>query len=118
MSNTSDKLTLIVEFSDGLDTLIKGELLKKVDGRQQATLTLASEHSGRPTSIRDLVEYIRDNCIKRNPELFYMENGVRPGILVLINDVDWELTDDGVDKYDQKLENNDNVIFISTLHGG
>ncbi|KAJ2122330.1 Ubiquitin- modifier 1 [Coemansia sp. RSA 720] len=112
----STKLTLYVEFSDGLDTLIKDELLKKVDGRLQATLTLGSEHDG--PNIRDLVEYIRDNCIKRNPELFYMENGVRPGILVLVNDVDWELTDDGVDKYDQKLENNDNVVFISTLHGG
>ncbi|KAJ1858309.1 Ubiquitin- modifier 1 [Coemansia sp. RSA 1822] len=112
----STKLTLYVEFSDGLDTLIKDELLKKVDGRLQATLTLDSEHDG--PNIRDLVEYIRDNCIKRNPELFYMENGVRPGILVLVNDVDWELTDDGVDKYDQKLENNDNVVFISTLHGG
>ena len=38
----------------------------------------------------------------------------RPGILVLINDSDWEL--EGEDKYE--LTDNDNVLFVSTLHGG
>ena len=38
----------------------------------------------------------------------------RPGILVLINDADWEL--EGEEKY--KLVNADNVLFVSTLHGG
>lgn len=38
----------------------------------------------------------------------------RPGILVLINDSDWEL--EGEDKYE--LVNNDTVLFVSTLHGG
>lgn len=38
----------------------------------------------------------------------------RPGILVLINDADWEL--EGEDKYE--LVDGDNVLFVSTLHGG
>ena len=38
----------------------------------------------------------------------------RPGILVLINDTDWEL--EGEEKYE--LQPNDNVMFVSTLHGG
>lgn len=38
----------------------------------------------------------------------------RPGILVLINDADWEL--EGEDKYE--IEEGDNVLFVSTLHGG
>ncbi len=38
----------------------------------------------------------------------------RPGILVLINDSDWEL--EGEDKYE--LVDKDNVLFVSTLHGG
>ena len=38
----------------------------------------------------------------------------RPGILVLINDADWEL--EGEDKYE--IENGDNILFVSTLHGG
>ena len=38
----------------------------------------------------------------------------RPGILVLVNDVDWELSD----KENCVLEGGDKVSFISTLHGG
>lgn len=38
----------------------------------------------------------------------------RPGILVLINDADWEL--EGEEKYE--LANDDNILFVSTLHGG
>ena len=38
----------------------------------------------------------------------------RPGILVLINDADWEL--EGEDHYE--LKDHDNVLFVSTLHGG
>lgn len=39
---------------------------------------------------------------------------VRPGILVLINDADWEL----MGQLDYQLQTGDNVVFISTLHGG
>ena len=39
---------------------------------------------------------------------------MRPGIIVLVNDTDWELLD--TTRY--KLENGDSVAFISTLHGG
>ena len=38
----------------------------------------------------------------------------RPGILVLINDADWEL--EGELEY--QLQDRDEVVFISTLHGG
>ena len=38
----------------------------------------------------------------------------RPGILVLINDADWEL--EGEDQY--KIQDSDNILFVSTLHGG
>lgn len=38
----------------------------------------------------------------------------RPGILVLINDADWEL--EGEEKYE--LQQGDNIVFVSTLHGG
>ena len=38
----------------------------------------------------------------------------RPGILVLVNDADWEL--EGEDQYE--LKRNDNILFVSTLHGG
>ena len=38
----------------------------------------------------------------------------RPGILVLINDTDWELTG----QLQTTVEDGDTVTFISTLHGG
>ena len=38
----------------------------------------------------------------------------RPGILVLINEVDWEL--EGT--LDYTLQPGDTITFISTLHGG
>ena len=38
----------------------------------------------------------------------------RPGILVLINDCDWELED----QLHYRLKDGDNLAFISTLHGG
>ncbi|KAK5993371.1 Ubiquitin-related modifier 1 [Cladobotryum mycophilum] len=38
----------------------------------------------------------------------------RPGILVLINDADWEL--EGEESYE--LKDGDNILFVSTLHGG
>ena len=38
----------------------------------------------------------------------------RPGILVLINDADWEL--EGEENYE--VQPSDNILFVSTLHGG
>jgi len=38
----------------------------------------------------------------------------RPGVLVLVNDADWELS--GLDE--SPLADGDRVAFISTLHGG
>ncbi|KAL3026874.1 hypothetical protein AAZX31_03G016800 [Glycine max] len=38
----------------------------------------------------------------------------RPGVLVLVNDCDWELSG----QLNTSLEDKDVVVFISTLHGG
>jgi ubiquitin related modifier 1 len=38
----------------------------------------------------------------------------RPGVLVLVNEADWEL--EGLGEY--ILEEGDEIAFISTLHGG
>ena len=38
----------------------------------------------------------------------------RAGILVLVNDTDWEL----MDCYDYEIQDKDTIGFISTLHGG
>lgn len=46
--------------------------------------------------------------------MFVTGDSIRPGILVLVNDVDWEL--ENTVKYE--LCDKDRIAFISTLHGG
>ena len=57
---------------------------------------------------------MRKNCLKEKEEMFVQGDTVRPGIIVMINDTDWEL--EGTGSY--QIQNNDVVAFISTLHGG
>ena len=47
-------------------------------------------------------------------EMFVQNGTVRPGIIVLINDADWEL--EGTNDYE--IQPRDTIAFISTLHGG
>ncbi|EFA86353.1 hypothetical protein PPL_00145 [Heterostelium album PN500] len=72
------------------------------------------ELSGDSIPLKQLVYWMRDNHVKERPELFVENGTVRPGILVLINDTDWEL-EGGIDAI---IEDGDTVSFISTLHGG
>ncbi|CAG8578832.1 25023_t:CDS:2, partial [Dentiscutata erythropus] len=68
----------------------------------------------KPTTMKDLILWIKDNLLQDRSELFVSGNTVRPGILVLINDTDWEL--EGELEYE--IKDNDDIVFISTLHGG
>ncbi len=52
--------------------------------------------------------------VKERPEMFVQSGTVRPGILVLVNDADWELCGGA----DYEIEPDDQIVFISTLHGG
>nr|XP_046231803.1 ubiquitin-related modifier 1 isoform X1 [Scatophagus argus] len=64
--------------------------------------------------MKQLLVWIQRNLLKERPELFVQGDSVRPGILVLINDADWEL----MGQLDYQLQDQDNIVFISTLHGG
>lgn len=70
--------------------------------------------SEKPWTVGRLLFWIKDNLLQERPELFIQGESVRPGILVLINDSDWEL----MGETDYNLEANDKIVFISTLHGG
>ena len=65
-------------------------------------------------TVRRLLGYIREHLIKERPELLLQGDSVRPGILVLVNDADWELCGE----LDYELQARDKIVFISTLHGG
>ncbi|KAH3670585.1 hypothetical protein OGAPHI_001100 [Ogataea philodendri] len=70
---------------------------------------------GNPT-IKDLMYHITKTLLvdQKDYDVFVEDDTIRPGILVLINDTDWEL--EGEDEYE--LQDGDVIAFTSTLHGG
>lgn len=80
------------------------------DGIKQINVELPETQ----TTMEGLIDHLRRHHLKDKEEMFVQGNSVRPGIIVLVNDTDWELLE--TTKY--KIEEKDNVAFISTLHGG
>ncbi|CAO2651770.1 Nn.00g000530.m01.CDS01 [Neocucurbitaria sp. VM-36] len=75
----------------------------------------AKNESGEPANVAFLVRHLCEKVMKDpRRELFVLDGTVRPGILVLINEADWEL--EGEDKYE--VQKDDHIMFVSTLHGG
>ena len=67
-------------------------------------------------TLRDLLVWLKreSGFVTGNEELFFNGESIRNGIMVLVNDADWEL----LGELEYKLEANDEIVFISTLHGG
>ncbi len=65
-------------------------------------------------TLEKLIEELKKRHLREKEEMFVQGASVRPGIIVLVNDTDWELLE--TTRY--RLENGDSVAFISTLHGG
>ncbi|XGW18025.1 hypothetical protein V3C99_002546 [Haemonchus contortus] len=67
-------------------------------------------------TVGEVINYVNDVMLKdcNRRELLICDGTIRPGVLVLVNDCDWELL--GCEK--AQLHSNDLVTFISTLHGG
>lgn len=93
---------IVVEFAGGIDLLFG-----KVD-------KLALKLDSGEWTMRRLIEHLRERHLKERVELFVSGDSVRPGILVCVNDTDWDLLGD----LDYVLQPHDHVLFISTLHGG
>ncbi|KAF5371046.1 hypothetical protein D9757_010296 [Collybiopsis confluens] len=115
-------ITLRVEFGGGLELLFsnikqhKLTLPSIVPSNNGTKLNgeVLSRGETKPADVEYLMHHLRDNLLQERPEHFMEDNTVRPGILVLINDTDWELEGEG----EYALKDNDEVVFISTLHGG
>ncbi|XP_068409340.1 ubiquitin-related modifier 1 isoform X1 [Eschrichtius robustus] len=114
-------LSVEVEFGGGAELLF--------DGVKKHQVTLPGQEE--PWDIRNLLVWIKKNLLKERPELFIQGDSVRPGILVLINDADWELLVStsgdslpstapltALGELDYQLQDQDSILFISTLHGG
>lgn len=89
-----------VEFSGGLETLFDNQKALDLDAPEgENMLWLLDELASRITG---------------DEGLFLQEGTLRPGILALINDTDWEI----LDQEEYILQPNDTIHFASTLHGG
>ncbi|XP_076765002.1 ubiquitin-related modifier 1 [Xylocopa sonorina] len=102
MTNKNCEISVTLEFGGGAELLF---------GRKKKHKVILP---GDEWTIQKLLFWIKDNLLKERPELFMQGDTVRPGILVLVNDTDWELL--GESSY--KINPDDSIMFISTLHGG
>ncbi|KAH7402941.1 ubiquitin-related modifier 1 [Pyrenochaeta sp. MPI-SDFR-AT-0127] len=101
-------IPVTIEFSGGLEILFSNQ-------KTYSLLLPAKDDFGAPANVAFLVQHLCDKVMKDpRKELFVLDDTVRPGILVLINEADWEL--EGEDKYE--LQKDDHIMFVSTLHGG
>lgn len=106
MDNGNQSLNITAEFTSGLQILFNN--VKKHNVELPVT--------EKPWTLGSLLFWIKDNLLvdKDKCELFLKGNTVRPGIIVAINDQDWEL----LGNVNYRIKNNDSITFISTLHGG
>lgn len=105
--NETKKLRIELGFAGGLELVMKGRKGKTCEE------VPVSDSERMEVSMKDVIAYVREN-LSEKPEMFCKEDGIRPGVLVLINDCDWEL--EGM--LEAKVKEGDRVMFISTLHGG
>ena len=99
-------LRVKLEFSGG------AELLFGMVKHHTVDLPITEERQ--KWTLRDLIAWVRQNLLQERAELFVQGESVRPGILVMVNATDWAL----LGGLDYHLQNGDEVLFISTLHGG
>ncbi|CAK1361698.1 Ubiquitin-related modifier 1 [Cercospora beticola] len=104
----AETIDLTVEFTGGLELLFS-------DQRQHKISLPAKDPQGHPATVAFLIKWLCENLMQDpRKDMFVLDDTVRPGVLVLINDSDWEL--EGEEKYE--LQRRDNIVFVSTLHGG
>ncbi|XP_028769134.1 ubiquitin-related modifier 1 homolog 2 [Neltuma alba] len=99
-------MQLTLEFGGGLELLCESQKIHNV--------SVEPQNGSDKLIMKDLLSWVRTNLIKERPEMFMKGDTVRPGVLVLVNDCDWELSG----QLNTSLEDKDVVVFISTLHGG
>ncbi|KAJ3513681.1 hypothetical protein NMY22_g14970 [Coprinellus aureogranulatus] len=136
-----DTVQIKVEFSGGLELLFDNKRSHKLElpasvpkDNNTSIPPNIKEGEGKAADVAYLIAYLRDHLLQERAELFeeggtvyvgfsHLMPGIlieqaaidrRPGILVLVNDTDWELEGEG----EYVLQDGDEIVFISTLHGG
>ncbi|KAF8351939.1 ubiquitin-related modifier 1 [Amanita rubescens] len=111
MSNST--ISLKIEFGGGMELLFANKRSHNINIPAQVPIDNKTEPpppdaDTKPADITYLIHYLKDRLLKEREELFMEKGTVRPGIL------DWELEGEG----GYKLKDRDEIVFISTLHGG
>ncbi|XP_059152775.1 ubiquitin-related modifier 1-like isoform X5 [Physella acuta] len=79
------------------------------------SLSLSVEFSGGAELLCGNIKKHDIHLPKQDSKSFlFLQSLRRPGILVLVNDADWEL----LGELEYEIQENDQIVFISTLHGG
>ncbi|KAL6719592.1 Ubiquitin-related modifier 1 [Lecanora helva] len=105
---SKDERMLPVVVDGGLELLFSNQ-------RKHHLCLPSSDVEGRPANLAHLIKYLCDELMKDpRKDMFIVNETVRPGVLVLVNDADWELEG----QYQYELKKDDNILFVSTLHGG
>lgn len=106
------KLPITIKFTGGAELLFNNVKTQNIELPPIASWK--KELSNSPWNIKHLLKWLTENLLTQRPEMFIQDESVRPGILVLVNDTDWEL----VGQLDYELQPKDCIVFMSTLHGG
>eukprot|EP00293_Proteomonas_sulcata_P016958 CAMPEP_0184302110 /NCGR_PEP_ID=MMETSP1049-20130417/12169_1 /TAXON_ID=77928 /ORGANISM="Proteomonas sulcata, Strain CCMP704" /LENGTH=89 /DNA_ID=CAMNT_0026613311 /DNA_START=151 /DNA_END=420 /DNA_ORIENTATION=- len=78
---SEEYLKLKIELGGGLELLFQNQKKFEVS---------LPKRPNAPT-IKELIAFLKEKHIKDRPEMFVQGETVRPGVLVLVNDTDWEL---------------------------
>ncbi|KAJ2741428.1 hypothetical protein GGI20_005196 [Coemansia sp. BCRC 34301] len=106
--STKGILHITTKYTSGMELLIQGKAL-------ELEHYFAVDPKAEAATMKDLIKYVSETHVLRGKqEAFTRAESVCPGIMVIVNGCDWEV----MDELEYKLENNDVVEFISTLHGG
>ncbi|KAJ1347778.1 hypothetical protein KIN20_002934 [Parelaphostrongylus tenuis] len=100
------EVSLVIEFSGGCEFL--------VGNKKEHQVSLPCDEDF--VTVADVIRYVRDVMLQESDrrDLLIQGETIRPGVLLLVNECDWDLLD--CEKC--QLHNGDVVTFISTLHGG
>ncbi|KAJ9105972.1 hypothetical protein QFC19_003307 [Naganishia cerealis] len=109
-----EQISIKLEFGGGLHLLFNSQPKHQVSLPKRISEDESEAGDDKPVTVKYLIKWMKENLLSERVEMFGDGDGVRPGILVLINDTDWELEGE----LDYQIQQNDEVVFISTLHGG
>ncbi|OBZ76176.1 Ubiquitin-related modifier 1 [Grifola frondosa] len=116
-------ISLKIELGGGLELLFSSQRSHRVTIPSRVPISESRAASGspedatadgetKPADLAYLIFWMRDNLLKERAELFVENGTVRPGVLVLVNDTDWELEGEG----EYQLQDGDEIAHVISIN--